>query len=82
MSVDPPPRRHCPSCGMAECDRYHPYYEGDKYMVEFGIPREPVEYDLHHVIKEDLKNIIAKYTARGEMDVVAVYEQYLREHFD
>ena len=34
-------------------------------------PREP--YDAHWVIKRDLANIIAKYTAKGDDETAAVY---------
>ena len=41
-------------------------------------PREP--YDAHSVIKRDLANIIAEYTARGDDETAAVYMEALARH--
>ena len=41
-------------------------------------PREP--YDAHQVIKNDLANIIAKYTAKGDHETAAVYMEALARY--
>lgn len=46
-------------------------------MVEFPAPRPQPEYDRHEVMKHDLPRIIEKYTARGDFQTAAVYEDYL-----
>lgn len=45
------------------------------------VPHPHEAYDPHWVIKRDIGNIIQKYTARGDMDTVAVYQNYLAEKY-
>jgi hypothetical protein len=44
------------------------------------VPRARETYDAHWVIKRDLANIIAKYTARGDYETAAVYMEALARY--
>jgi hypothetical protein len=44
------------------------------------VPRSREPYDAHWVIKRDLANIIAKYTARGDNETAAVYREALARY--
>lgn len=44
------------------------------------VPRPHEAYDPHWVIKQDLRNIIEKYTARGDLETVAVYQEALARY--
>jgi hypothetical protein len=44
------------------------------------VPRSREPYDAHWVIKRDLANIIAKYTARGVYETAAVYREALARY--
>ncbi|MEN8583170.1 hypothetical protein ABFP37_10735 [Burkholderia sp. RS01] len=44
------------------------------------VPRSREPYDAHWVIKRDLANIIAKYTARGDYETAAVYMEALARY--
>ncbi|CAH0158095.1 hypothetical protein SRABI83_00879 [Arthrobacter sp. Bi83] len=44
------------------------------------VPRSREPYDAHWVIKRDLANIIAKYTARGDKETAAVYREALARY--
>ena len=44
------------------------------------VPRPRQPYDAHWVIKHDLANIIAKYTAKGDDETAAVYIEALARY--
>jgi hypothetical protein len=44
------------------------------------VPRPHAPYDAHWVIKRDLANIIAKYTAKGDDETAAVYIEALARY--
>ncbi|GAA1253664.1 hypothetical protein [Arthrobacter pascens] len=44
------------------------------------VPRPRERYDAHWVIKRDLANIIAKYTAWGDLETAAVYKEALARY--
>lgn len=46
-------------------------------MVEFPAPRPQSEVDQHEVTIRGIRDIIEKYTARGDSEAVAIYQDYL-----
>lgn len=46
-------------------------------VVNDFVPRPREDYDPHWVIKRDIRKIIEKYTAKGDIETVAIYQQAL-----